>query len=191
MKPERLIRRPRWWQSWKGSEARVLLRISAANTESARVCTIAGGTSFWKLEAGPWLLGMAPIPSMPPRPGFLNWKGYRETGRPDRDFKKNFSVRPEVDSLACWLKDSGYSVTAICTALGWPRATFYRRLRAGQGAGSPALKWLGSRDPVGDAQLLASIKEIKQNHPFWGYRRVRAWLKYREGLPMILSGFTG
>jgi hypothetical protein len=44
---------------------------------------------------------------------------------------------------------------------------------------------------VGDAQLLASIKEIKQNHPFWGYRRVRAWLKYREGLPMILSGFTG
>jgi putative transposase len=89
-----------------------------------------------------------------------------------------------VDSLACWLKDSGYSATAICTALGWPRATFYRRLRAGQGAGSPALKLLGSRDPVGDAQLLASIKEIKQKHPFWGYRRVRAWLKYREGLPV-------
>ena len=26
--------------------------------------------------------------------------------------KKNSSVRLEVDSLACWLKDSGYSVTA-------------------------------------------------------------------------------
>jgi putative transposase len=37
---------------------------------------------------------------------------------------------------------------------------------------------------VGDAQILASIKEIKQRHPFWGYRRVRAWLKYREGLPV-------
>jgi transposase len=89
-----------------------------------------------------------------------------------------------VVSLAGWLKDSGYSVTAICTALGWHRATFYRRLQAGQGAGSPALKLLGSRDPVGDAKILASIKEIKQGHPFWGYRRVRAWLKYRQGLPV-------
>jgi len=37
---------------------------------------------------------------------------------------------------------------------------------------------------VGDAKILASIKKIKQSHPFWGYRRVRAWLKYREGLPV-------
>lgn len=37
---------------------------------------------------------------------------------------------------------------------------------------------------MGDAKILASIKEIKQGHPFWGYRRVRAWLKYREGLPV-------
>jgi putative transposase len=86
--------------------------------------------------------------------------------------------------LACWLKDCGYPVTAICTALGWHRATFYRRLRAGQGSGFPDRKFLGSRDPVGDAQILASIKEIKQRHPFWGYRRVRAWLKYREDLPV-------
>jgi putative transposase len=28
------------------------------------------------------------------------------------------------------------------------------------------------------------IKELKQAHPFWGYRRVRAWLKYRQGLPV-------
>ena len=35
-----------------------------------------------------------------------------------------------------------------------------------------------------DAKILAGIKEIKQGHPFWGYRRVRAWLKYREGLPV-------
>jgi transposase InsO family protein len=37
---------------------------------------------------------------------------------------------------------------------------------------------------VGDAQIFASIKAIKLSHPFWGYRRVRAWLKYREGLPV-------
>ena len=72
----------------------------------------------------------------------------------------------------------------MCAALGWHRGTFYRRLQAGQGAGSPALKLLGSRDPVDDAKILASIQEIKQGHPFWGYRRVRAWLKYREGLPV-------
>ena len=42
---------------------------------------------------------------------------------------------------------------------------------------------LGSRDPKGDRELVASIKELKRKHPFWGYRRVRAWLKYREGLP--------
>lgn len=87
-------------------------------------------------------------------------------------------------SLVAGLKDCGYPVTAICTALGWHRATFYRRLQAVEGSGSPALKLLGSRDPVGDANILASIKEIKQGHPFWGYRRVRAWLKYREGLPV-------
>jgi transposase-like protein len=49
--------------------------------------------------------------------------------------KKNFPVRPELISLACGLKDSGYSVTAIGTALGWHRGTFYQRLQTGQGAG--------------------------------------------------------
>ena len=87
-------------------------------------------------------------------------------------------------SLAAELKDCGYPVTAICTALGWHRATFYRRRKDWQGSGFPDLKFLGSRDPVGDVQILASIKEIKQRHPFWGYRRVRAWLKYREDLPV-------
>ncbi len=37
---------------------------------------------------------------------------------------------------------------------------------------------------MGDTQILAMIQKIKQSHPFWGYRRVRAWLKYREGLPV-------
>lgn len=33
-----------------------------------------------------------------------------------------------------------------------------------------------------DEVLLKCIKEIKSNHPFWGYRRVWAYLKYREGV---------
>lgn len=31
-----------------------------------------------------------------------------------------------------------------------------------------------------DLDLLGRIKEIKAEHPFWGYRRVRAWLVHRE-----------
>jgi len=60
----------------------------------------------------------------------------------------------------------------------------YRWRRAGRGPGLPDPKYLGSRDPAGDVQILARIKEIKLRHPFWGYRRVRAWIKYREGLPV-------
>jgi hypothetical protein len=32
--------------------------------------------------------------------------------------------------------------------------------------------------------MLARIQEIKPRHPFWGYRRVRAWLKCRQALPV-------
>jgi putative transposase len=30
--------------------------------------------------------------------------------------------------------------------------------------------------------LVEKIKAIKTEHPFWGYRRVHAWLKFREGM---------
>jgi hypothetical protein len=30
--------------------------------------------------------------------------------------------------------------------------------------------------------LLEKIKDIKREHPFWGYRRAWAYLKYVEGL---------
>ena len=33
-----------------------------------------------------------------------------------------------------------------------------------------------------DAAIMEKIKEIKIRHPFWGYRRLTAWLKYREKL---------
>lgn len=32
--------------------------------------------------------------------------------------------------------------------------------------------------------LLERILELKAEHPFWGYRRIWAYLKYREGLPI-------
>jgi putative transposase len=30
--------------------------------------------------------------------------------------------------------------------------------------------------------VVARIKEIKAEHPFWGYRRTRAYLKYIDGM---------
>lgn len=35
-----------------------------------------------------------------------------------------------------------------------------------------------------DTQILPQIQSIKSDHPFWGYRRVWAYLKYRQGLPV-------
>ncbi len=32
--------------------------------------------------------------------------------------------------------------------------------------------------------LLERIREIKAEHPFWGYRRVWAYLRYREEIPV-------
>src|ERR1035437_6458143 len=35
-----------------------------------------------------------------------------------------------------------------------------------------------------DQQLLPRLQQLKADHPAWGYRRVWAYLKYREGLPV-------
>ena len=35
--------------------------------------------------------------------------------------------------------------------------------------------------------LLEHIIDLKAEHPFWGYRRIWAYLKYWEGLPKFLK----
>lgn len=35
-----------------------------------------------------------------------------------------------------------------------------------------------------DQQLVPRLQQLKADHPAWGYRRVWAYLKYREGLPV-------
>jgi putative transposase len=84
--------------------------------------------------------------------------------------------------VASELHQAGFQIQAICEIVGVSRSSFYRWRRRQAGAGFSDRKYLGSRDPAGDAQILARIQEIKLRHPFWGYRRVRAWLKYREEL---------
>jgi len=46
------------------------------------------------------------------------------------------------------------------------------------------MKTRGSYAKVADrnASVLKKIKAIKADHPFWGYRRVWAHLKYIDGL---------
>ncbi len=75
-----------------------------------------------------------------------------------------------VDSL----KQSGYTVLDACQALGIGRSGYY----AAKQVHEPKV-------PVVDAdeeELLERIKAIKSVHPFWGYRRVTAWLRHRENL---------
>ena len=58
-----------------------------------------------------------------------------------------------------------------CHALGISRSGYYVQPSMREGKIVSELK---------DLDLLKRIKKIKANHPFWGYRRVRAWLVHRE-----------
>jgi hypothetical protein len=67
----------------------------------------------------------------------------------------------------------GYSVKDSCSAIGVSRSRYYNFGNCRKGKESRKTK---------DGELLNKIKAIKGDHPFWGYRRVTAWLRQREGL---------
>jgi putative transposase len=70
------------------------------------------------------------------------------------------------------LQESGYTIKDACQALGISRSSYYA-------SGKPH-KLCRTEPGLRDASLVERIKAIKAAHPFWGYRRVRAWLVYRE-----------
>lgn len=73
------------------------------------------------------------------------------------------------------LVTQGYSVSAACQALNLARSRYYATCQARlQPESSVALA-------VSDGALLTRIRDLKTEHPFWGYRRIRAWLVHREG----------
>lgn len=72
------------------------------------------------------------------------------------------------------LKRAGYTVAAACQAIGFSRSGYY----ASRHPEEVKVRVLGE-DELG---LITKIKEIKGKHPFWGYRRVWAWLRHREGI---------
>ena len=61
------------------------------------------------------------------------------------------------------------SLKSACETLGISRSGQYRK--ESQRPGS-------NRNGV----LVEKLKELRLLHPFWGYRRMTAWLKHREGL---------
>jgi len=72
------------------------------------------------------------------------------------------------------LKQSGYTISAACQSLGFTRSSYYEHKTP-----HPIEKRI---DKLQDMHLIEKIKAIKLEHPYWGYRRIRAWLRYRDGI---------
>jgi transposase InsO family protein len=74
------------------------------------------------------------------------------------------------------LRERGWSATAACRLVGLSRSAYYaaRHMRP-----------VPTVVPAPSEQaLLARIRPLTEAHPFWGYRRVWAWLRYRDGMPV-------
>ena len=69
------------------------------------------------------------------------------------------------------LKQSGYTITDACQTLGFSRSGYYA---------SQTLKQVQGEKGIKDMALIEKIQAIKTEHPYWGYRRIRAWLLHRE-----------
>ena len=70
------------------------------------------------------------------------------------------------------LKQSGYTITDACQTMGFSRSGYYRLKKPNQVE--------KHQDLLKDRVLLEKIQAIKTGHPYWGYRRIRAWLLHRE-----------
>ncbi len=46
----------------------------------------------------------------------------------------------------------------------------------------PATRARAPRVPQADAALIEKLRAIKAEHPFWGWRRAGAWLRFHDGL---------
>jgi putative transposase len=67
------------------------------------------------------------------------------------------------------MREKGESLKSGCETLRTSRSGQYRR---------PAKKTTTAMNQA----LVEKLKELRLGHPFWGYRRMTAWLRYREGL---------
>jgi len=72
------------------------------------------------------------------------------------------------------LRETGYTIRDACLALGISRSGYYYTLKQKIQD--------DKKEEKKDDGILEKIKEFKTEHPFWGYRRVWAYLRYREGI---------
>lgn len=72
--------------------------------------------------------------------------------------------------MAVKLIQDGYKTTDVAKTLEISRASFYYKNK-------PRLK----KNKCSDMEMIEKIKQIAAEHPFWGYRRIWAWLKFRVG----------
>jgi len=75
------------------------------------------------------------------------------------------------------LRKAGLSVTEACAGLGVSKSGYYQ-------ASKPSVPRpiKSNKKAVEEADIVERMGAIKAAHPFWGYRRVWAWLRYREHL---------
>lgn len=68
-------------------------------------------------------------------------------------------------------KQEGYSIKDSCKMANLSRSYYYKKTN---------IICLNEKEKPKDEEIINKIKELKALHPFWGYRRIRAWLVYRE-----------
>lgn len=83
----------------------------------------------------------------------------------------------------------GHTVEEACEVFQIPRSSWYgrrSRLKVISGGKTACQDGLGStildREVLGDEVILGKMGSLAKEHPFWGYRRVAAYLRHREGL---------
>ena len=72
------------------------------------------------------------------------------------------------------LSSQHYAITNLCAAFDVPRSTYYRH-KSGPPSGIRKRRYRAD-----EAEFITRIAHLKSKHPFWGYRRIWAWLTYRD-----------
>jgi hypothetical protein len=128
-----------------------------------------GGTSFWKGAGRGLVNGGSGEDGQ--RAGIEKLQRIIGKQAIQIEILKNGGAPGEKGEAVETFRGLGYTVKDSCEALGISRSSYSRR---------PMKREVG-RVPEGrDEDLLGRIKTLKAEHPFWGYRRVRAWLVHRE-----------
>jgi len=81
------------------------------------------------------------------------------------------------------LVEAGLTIKDACFALGISRSRYYELLSKSSD-GNSEIKQINKNKKEklsqNNKEILQKIKDIKTEHPLWGYRRVTAWLRLRE-----------